>query len=188
MLARGNATYVDRWTDSPLPVLSVCDARVYEERPAKFISTRTFHVFISVNLPLTLLHLRLGDMSQLIHLRRLAGNDALGQFNRTSNDILAANSIMSLRRRHRNQTNTRVLGSTIMRAVAEVAEPSLQRRGIVLLDTGAIRLDLGFAGDGRPLAAGVQKAQVDLRVGLEVVGFTGFGVGVEDEVETVAFL
>jgi len=73
-------------------------------------------------------------------------------------------------------------------AVTEVADPGLEGWGVVLVDLLAIGLDGGFAGDGGPFAGVVEEAEVDFGVSVEVVGLAGFGVGVEDEVDAVAFL
>jgi hypothetical protein len=73
-------------------------------------------------------------------------------------------------------------------AVAEVAEPRLQRRRVVFFDNGAVGLDGGVARDGRPLARVGDEAEVDRSMLLEVVGLAGLGVGVEEEVEAVSFL
>ena len=75
-----------------------------------------------------------------------------------------------------------------MGAVAEVAEPGFEGGGVVGADFFAVGLDGGGAGDGGPFAGGGEEAEVDFRVGLEVVGFAGFGVGVEDVVDGVALL
>jgi len=46
----------------------------------------------------------------------------------------------------------------------------------------AVGDDAGFAGDTGPLAAVVEEAGVDVRVRGEVVGLSGFGVCVEDQI------
>ena len=56
------------------------------------------------------------------------------------------------------------------------------------MDEATVGHDLGLAGDGGPFAGVVEEAEVDFGVGIEVVGLAGFGVGVEDEVDAVAFL
>ena len=75
-----------------------------------------------------------------------------------------------------------------MLAVTKIANPSLQRRRVVLLDNGAIGLDGGVARDGRPLAGVGDETKVNRRVLLEVVGLSRLGVGVEKEVEAICFL
>lgn len=75
-----------------------------------------------------------------------------------------------------------------MRAVVEITQPSFQRWSIVLADEFAVSDDLGFTGDGGPFAAGVEEGDVDFGIGFQVIGFAGFGVGVEEEVEAAAFL
>jgi hypothetical protein len=73
-------------------------------------------------------------------------------------------------------------------AVLQVAEPGLEQRRVVAADLGGLADDASAAGDGRPLAARRQEAEVDVGVGGEVSGLAGVGVGVEDEVEVAAFL
>lgn len=58
----------------------------------------------------------------------------------------------------------------------------------MLLDDVAVGLDRSMAGDGSPLSGVVDEANVDRRVLLEVISLAGLGVGVEEEVETVALL
>lgn len=67
-----------------------------------------------------------------------------------------------------------------MLAVAQVADPRLQGRRVVLVDEIAVGDNVGLAGNGGPFAGVVEEAEVDVGVVLEVVGFAGFGVGVED--------
>ena len=75
-----------------------------------------------------------------------------------------------------------------MLAVAQVAEPGLQRRGVVFLDCFAVVDYAGGAGDGRPATGGVQEGDVGVLVRREVVGLAGFGVCVEEEVDAARFL
>ena len=56
------------------------------------------------------------------------------------------------------------------------------------MNSGAIGIDLGRAGDGCPLAGTVEESNVDVRVGLKVIGLACLGVGVEDEVDAARFL
>jgi hypothetical protein len=87
-----------------------------------------------------------------------------------------------------DQTNARILWATVVLAVAEISQPGLEALRVVLAHTGAVGLDLGLAGDGSPLAAGVNEADVDVGRVVEVVGLAGLGVGVEDEVNAVLLL
>lgn len=75
-----------------------------------------------------------------------------------------------------------------MRAVAQVAEPCLQRGRVVLFDVGAAGADGGAAGDGGPFARGGDEGEVDVGVGGEIVSFSGLGIGVKEEVYAVLFL
>ena len=75
-----------------------------------------------------------------------------------------------------------------MFSVAQVAHPGFQGGGVVFADGVAFGDDGGRSGDGRPFAGGVEEGDVDVRVGREVRGFAGFGVGVEEEVDAAGFL
>lgn len=75
-----------------------------------------------------------------------------------------------------------------MFTITQVAEPCLQSGRVIFLDGGAVGEDAGFAGDGDPLAAVVEEGDVDGGVGGDVVGLTGLGVGVEDQVDAAGFL
>jgi hypothetical protein len=73
-------------------------------------------------------------------------------------------------------------------AIAEVANPGLQRGRVVLLDDSAVGLDGGVTGDGRPLARVGDEANVDRGIFLQVVGLARLCVGVKEEIEAVALL
>ena len=75
-----------------------------------------------------------------------------------------------------------------MRPVLEIAQPGLERGGVVLADGFAVSDDGGFAADGGPFARRVQEGDIDLRVRFQVVRLPGFGVGVEKQVDAAALL
>lgn len=127
-------------------------------------------------------------MPQLIHLRRLTGNNALCKLRKATDRSPVADRILRRLAVDLDQDNPRVLGAAVVRAVAQVADPRLQRGRVVLLDLLAGGFESRFAGDGGPFAGGVEEGEVDVRVGVQVVGLAGFGVGVEDEVDAVALL
>lgn len=135
-----------------------------------------------------LIQLRLTQIPQLIRRGRLARHDPLGDLDRAADQILAADGILRRGAGDLDDADAGVLGPAVVRAVAQVAEPGLEPGRVVLADFGAVGEDAGFARDRGPLARGVEEAEVDFRVRFEVVGFAGLGVGVEDEVDAVAFL
>ena len=135
-----------------------------------------------------LAELTLIQMPQLIHLRRLAGHNTLRHLNRPTDRSLAANSILRRLARDLDNADARVLGSTIVLAVAEVTQPRFEGRRVVLAHLFAVGFDFGAAGDRGPLAGAVDEADVYLGVLGQIVGLAGFGVGVEEEVYAVAFL
>lgn len=75
-----------------------------------------------------------------------------------------------------------------MLAVLQVAKPRFQGRRVVFADRLTVSDDVGFARDRGPLAGGIEEGDVDLRFGLEIISFAGFGVGVEKEVNAATFL
>lgn len=66
-----------------------------------------------------------------------------------------------------------------MLAILQVAKPCLQGRRVVFADHLTISDNVGFAGNRGPLAGGIEEGNVNLGFGLEVIGFAGFSVGVE---------
>lgn len=127
-------------------------------------------------------------MPQLVHLRRLACHNALCDLNRASDRRLPADSVLRGLGRDLDDADAGILGSTIVLAVAEVTQPRFERGRVVLAYLFAVGLDFGGAGDGGPFAGAVDEADVYFAVLGEVVGFAGFGVGVEEEVDAVALL
>lgn len=127
-------------------------------------------------------------MPELVHLRRLTRNNTLHKLHSATHSSPSRNRILRRLRVHLDQTNPWVLWSTIVLAVAEVAEPGFQSWAVVLADALAVGLDRSGARDGGPFAGGREEAEVDVRVGVEVVSLAGFGVCVEDEVDSVIFL
>lgn len=127
-------------------------------------------------------------MPQLINIGRLPRNSTLDNLHCTRHEILLTSRISHRTRLNLNQPDSRIFRSTIMFSITEVSEPSLESWGVVLSDFGAVGFDGCGAGEGGPFARVVEESDVDLGVGVEVVGFAGFGVGVEDEVDAVALL
>ena len=123
-----------------------------------------------------------------VDLSSLASDNALGKLDSAANSSAPADGVLRSLAGNLDETDTRVLGAAVVLAVTEVAEPGLEGRRIVLLDTGAVGLDGGGAGDAGPLAGVVEEGEVDVGVLLEVVGLAGLGVSVEDEVDAVVLL
>ena len=133
----------------------------------------------------SLLQLLLAQMPELVDLRRLARNHTLSNLDRTADCGGTRSSILRRLARDLDHNDTRILGTTIVLSITEVAEPGFEGGGVVLADLFAVGLDGGFAANAGPFAGVVEEAEVDVRMGFEVVGFAGFGVGVEDEVDVV---
>jgi len=75
-----------------------------------------------------------------------------------------------------------------MLAIFKVTEPRFQGGRIVLADRLPVCHDIGFTRNGGPLTGGVDKCNVDFRIGIQVVSFAGLGVGVEKKVDASALL
>jgi hypothetical protein len=144
--------------------------------------------YATVFTKLTLLNLLCLDVPKLVHLSSLASDNTLGELNGTTNGCAPGDGVLCGLAGDLDETDTRILGTTVVLAVTEVAEPGLERGRVVLLDAGAVGLDRSGAGDAGPLAGVVEESEVDLRVLLEIVGLAGLGVGVEDEVDAVVLL
>jgi hypothetical protein len=127
-------------------------------------------------------------MPQLVDLGSRTSDGTLRDLNRAADEVLAGDGIGDSLGVDVDQTNARILWTTVVLAVAEVSQPGLQALGVVLADTRAVGLNLCGTGDGSPLAVGVDEADVDIGGVVEIVSLAGLGVGVKDEVDAVALL
>lgn len=139
-------------------------------------------------LRLPLRNLRLVEVPQLVDAGRLASRDAFGQLNETTNSCSARDRVLCSLGLDPDDANAGILWATVVLAVTKIADPSLQRWRVVLPDNVAAGLDRGMAGDGGPLARVVDEANVDRRVLLEVICLARLGVGVEEEIKSIALL
>lgn len=135
--------------------------------------------------PPTLLHT---NLPQLINLRRLPRQHPLHHLHAPRHHISPRSRIRDRLGLHLDDADPRIIGPAVVGAVAEVAQPRLQLRAVVLLDGGAVGDDAGRAGEGGPFPGRVEEGDVNGGVVLEVVGFARFGVGVEEEVNAAALL
>lgn len=133
-------------------------------------------------------HLGLGNLPQLVDLGRTTSHDALCHLHKPSNLCSPRQSIGCSDRLDPDDANARILWSTIVLAIAEIAQPGLERGRVVLADGLAVGEDAGTARNGGPLAGGVVEGDVDVRVLGQVVRLAGFGVGVEEEVDAAGLL
>lgn len=136
----------------------------------------------------TLLDLIRIQLPQLMYVRRIARHDALCDLNAARHGGAVGHGVRRGLGVDLDDADAWVVRAGVVLAVAEVADPGLQLARVVFADGVAVRDDGGFAGDGGPLARRVEEGDVDARVFVQVVGLAGFGVGVEEEVETAAFL
>jgi hypothetical protein len=158
------------------------------ERPIDTVSTPSQNRDVLISSKLTLLNLLLLNVPKLVDLGSLASDNTLGELNRAADSSASGSSVLCGLAGNLDETNTGILGTAVVLAITEVAEPGLERCRVVLLDAGAVGLDGSGAGDAGPLAAVVEESEVDVRVLLEVVGLAGLGVGVEDEIDAVVLL
>ena len=96
-------------------------------------------------LGLPLGNLRLVNVPQLVDARGLASRNALGKLDKATYCGLPRHSILCGLSLDPNDTDARVLWATVVLAVAKIANPGLQGRGVVLLDDGTVGLDRGMA-------------------------------------------
>ncbi len=134
------------------------------------------------------LNILLAELPQLVNRWRLARNNTLSHLHAPAQSILPHNSIGSGLGGNSDDADTRIIRSTIVLSVTQIAQPGLQGRRVVFLDDGAIGDDFRGARDRGPFAGGVEEGNVDVRVGGDVGGLAGLGVGVEDEVYALVFL
>lgn len=127
-------------------------------------------------------------MAQLVDLWGLTRHDTLCDLDGAADSGPAGDSVLRRLRSDLDHDDSWVVWTTVVLAIAEVPNPRLEGRAVVLVHLLAVGLDRSNTGDGSPLAGGVEEAQVDIWVGLEVVGLAGLGVGVEDVVNAMALL
>ena len=123
-----------------------------------------------------------------MHARRVARDHTLDDLGATGHHTLAGHGIGGGLGVDLDDGDAGVFGPAVVLAVPEVADPGLEFAGVVFPHHVAVRDDGGFAGERGPLAGAVEEGDVDARVRVEVVRLAGFGVGVEEEVESTAFL
>lgn len=72
--------------------------------------------------------------------------------------------------------------------IPQIAQPRFQRYRVIFAYHCTISNDVCLSRDGSPLAGRIEKGNIDLRVGLQIVGFAGLGVGMKYEIDAIAFL
>ena len=117
-----------------------------------------------------LVDLRLGDLSQLVDLRRLARHHALGNLRYLPDKRARGDSICYRDCLDADDANPGVVLASVVRAVSEVTQPRLELRAVVLLHHGTVCDDACLARDGRPVAGAVEEGDVDVGIALQLVG------------------
>ena len=123
-----------------------------------------------------------------MHVRRISRDHALCNLHATRHSGAVRHGIRRRLGVDLDDTDAWVLWAAVVLAVAEVADPRLECARVMFPDDVTVGDDGCFAGEGSPFARRVDEGDVDARVLVEVVRLAGFGVGVEDEVKTAAFL
>ena len=137
---------------------------------------------------LTLLQLFFTDLPQLVDLGRRTSDSPLDNFYASPQRGPRLDGICCGQSLDLDDTNPRVLWSSIMLAVLQIAKPRFQRGGVVFANCLTVSDNVGFAGDACPCTRTVKERDIDFIIRLEVVGFTGLGIRVEKEVNTASFL
>lgn len=132
--------------------------------------------------------LLLTQLPQLIHTRCPSRYHSLCDLYAPTNRTLSNYRIRRCLRRDLDDANSRIFRTAIVLSVAEIAEPRFEGGRVVLFDDRAVGDDVCLAGHGSPLTGAVEEGDVDVRIRVDVVGLAGFGVGVEDQINTASFL
>lgn len=90
---------------------------------------------------LTLLQLVRIQLPQLVHLGALSRYGTLGHLHSTTQHVLVVDCVCCRLCSNLDDANSWVVRSTIVLAVTEVTDPSLQSRRVVFLDSGAVGKD-----------------------------------------------
>lgn len=128
------------------------------------------------------------DLAKSIDLRGLACDGALDHLDAPADEGALRHGVRGGDGLDFDDADARVVLAAVVGAVAQVTDPGLEGRGVVFLDDGAVGDDACGARDAGPAAVGGAEGDVDVRVGFEVVGFAGFGVCVEEEIDATGFL
>lgn len=128
------------------------------------------------------------DLPQLIDRRSLASDHSLSDLDASADSTLTDDRIRSSDRHDSDNTDSWILWSTVVLSVTKITEPGLERRGVVLANGLAVGDDISLSGDRCPFAGAVEEGNVDVGVGVDVIGLARFGVGVEEEVDAAGLL
>jgi hypothetical protein len=105
--------------------------------------------------------LALTELSQLVHLRRLPGNRTLHHLDSSADHGPSTDSIGSRLRLNLDDADSGIILTSIMSAIAKIANPGLESRRVVLLHHVSITDDGGLAADRSPFACAVEEGHVD---------------------------
>lgn len=115
-------------------------------------------------------NLLFANLAQLVHHGRIASHHTLGHLGQSAGNVLVRDGIVSCSHLDADDADSGVIGRAIVDAIAQIANPGLQMRLVVLLYELPISDDFGGSTDGSPFARVVEEANVDVCVGGEVVG------------------
>ena len=104
-----------------------------------------------------LLDLAIGDFSQVVDRSRSTRDDTGSHLSGTTKEVFREEGISGRVHLNTNDSDTRVVLRTVVRSIAEISEPGLQGRSIVLLDEGSIGHKTGLASHRSPFSRGVDE-------------------------------
>lgn len=118
----------------------------------------------------------------------LSRDNPLSNLSSTADEVTSLQRVCHGGRLDTDNANARIILRPIMDSVTKVAQPRLQSAAIRLLDQLAICHQACFARDGCPLARAIDEGYIDVGVIGQIVSFSGFGIRVEEEIDTPRFL
>lgn len=137
---------------------------------------------------LTFRQLVLANLPQFLDLRGLARYRPLHDFNPSPHRGSDGGCVCRRPGNHSDHADSGILRSTVMHPVPQISQPGLEACGIVFMNNGSVRDHGRFPGNRSPFSCGVEEGNIHCRVGMEIVGFSRLGVGMEYIVDTAAFL
>jgi hypothetical protein len=128
------------------------------------------------------------DLPQIVDLGGLARDSTSGHLGNPAEDVLRNERVRSGGGLDPNDTDAGIILRAVVLAIAEITQPCLERRAIMLLDERTVRDDARLPGDGSPLSRSVGEGDVDVGIARQVIGLARLGVRVEEKVDAAGLL
>lgn len=122
----------------------------------------------------------LSELSEIVDICDLAGDGTLDHFDATADESAFADGIGGGDGLDLDDADAGIVLAAVVHAVAQVAQPGLERRAVVFLHHAAVRDDACCAGNRCPAAVSGQESNVDVRVRFKVRCLACLCVGVEE--------